>query len=78
MDSIEEIENFIKVLEQLSFDLFTSNVIKTINFQIIYDANPTNELLALHNKIKYMMEDMIHKSEKILIQTKRIVNGTNQ
>lgn len=71
MDSIEEIENFIKVLEQLSFDLFTSNVIKTINFQIIYDANPTNELLALHNKIKYMMEDMIHKSEKILIQTKK-------
>ncbi|RCK55757.1 Leucine-rich repeats and immunoglobulin-like domains protein sma-10 [Candida viswanathii] len=71
MDSIEQIEYYMKILEQLSFDKFYSNGIRTINFQIIYDANPTTELIALHSKIKFKLEDLIHKSDKILIQTRK-------
>lgn len=71
MDSLEEIEHFVKILDQLSFDKFYSNGIETINFQIIYDANPTDELITLHSKIMHKLVDLVHKSDKILIQTKK-------
>ncbi|EMG45513.1 hypothetical protein G210_4299 [Candida maltosa Xu316] len=71
MDSIDQIEHFVKILEQLSFDNFYKDGVRTINFQVIYDSNPVPGLVDLHEKIKVMMEGLVHKSDKILIQTKR-------
>ncbi|RLV92663.1 hypothetical protein JA1_003019 [Spathaspora sp. JA1] len=62
-----EIEYFIMILELLAFDNFYKDRIKSINFHLIYDINPTPNLMLNQTRIMQRIEMLSRKSFKLVI-----------